>query len=175
MFADPLNNLKQFGIREGETVADLGAGSGFYSMAAGQLVGDKGKVYALEVQKELLTKLKAEAEREHLHNIDIIWANIEKLGGTKLRERSIDAGIISNVLFQIENKENFLLEVKRIMKEGGRILVIDWAESFGGMGPKATDVVTREKTREMFEAKGFQYVDDISAGAHHYGIILKRI
>lgn len=173
-FSDPQSNLKQFGLHEGMTVADLGSGSGFYTMAAGHLVGSTGKVYSLEVQKELLLKLKAEAEKQHLHNVEIIWANIEKLGGTKLRDRSIDAAIISNVLFQIEDKPVFALEVKRIMKDGGRVLLIDWSESFGGIGPKASEVMTKEKALALFATQGFVSDGTIDTGAHHYGLILKR-
>ncbi len=173
-FADPASNLRQFGLKEGDTIADLGAGSGFYTMAAGHIVGDKGKVYSLEVQKDLLLKLKAEAEKEHLHNVEIIWANIEKLGGTKLRDRSIDAAVISNVLFQIEDKPTFALEIKRIMKDSGRVLLIDWADSFGGMGPKASEVMTKQKALTLFESQGFVEDGAIDAGGHHYGIILKR-
>ncbi len=173
-FADPTHNLEQFGLTPGMHVADLGSGSGFYTIAAAKLLKDGGKVYSLEVQKELLTKIKSEAERNHLNNIEIIWANIEKLGGTKLRERSMDAAIISNVLFQIEDKRTFILEVKRILKPEGRVLFIDWSESYGGMGPSATHVVSKSNAEALFKAEGFSFERELSVGAHHYGIILKR-
>ena len=54
MFSDPVKNLKQFGLREDMIVADLGAGTGFYSMAVAEMV-PKGKVYAIEIQKDFLT------------------------------------------------------------------------------------------------------------------------
>ncbi len=174
MFADPESNISQFELKEGDQVADLGAGSAFYTVAAARKVGEKGRVHALEVQKDLLTRVKHEAEKAHLHNVDIIWANIEKLGGTKLRDRSMDAVIISNVLFQVEDKPIFALEVKRILKPTGRILLIDWSDSFGGMGPKGDALIPKDKAVALFASHGFELEKDISAGAHHYGIILKK-
>lgn len=171
-FADPASTILELDLKEGDHVADLGAGSGFYTIAAAEKVRDRGRVYALEVQKDLLTRIKAETEKAHLHNVDIMWTNIEKLGGTKLRERSIDAAIVSNVLFQIEDKPTFVLEVKRILKPGGKVLLIDWSDSFGGMGPKGDAVLTKEKALALFTPQSFKLEKDISAGAHHYGLIL---
>jgi ubiquinone/menaquinone biosynthesis C-methylase UbiE len=175
MFSDPEQNIKQCGLKAGDMVADMGAGSGFYSMAAARAVAPNGKVYALEVQKDLLGRIKAEAEKEHVTNIEVVWSNIEKLGGTKIRDHSIDFAIVSNVLFQVEDKNLFALEVKRILNPmTGRILVIDWSESFGGMGPHPDAVFTKARALELFSPQGFVLDRDIDTGAHHYGVILKK-
>lgn len=174
MFADPEKNIKQFDLREGQQVADLGAGSGALSMAAARAVGEGGKVYALEVQRELLGRIKSEAERNHLSNIEIIWADVEKIGGTKLRDTAVDAAIVSNLLFQIEDKESFVKEIKRVLKPGGRVLIVDWSDSFGGLGPAPSAVVPPEKARALFEGAGLKFESVIDAGAHHYGIIMMK-
>jgi ubiquinone/menaquinone biosynthesis C-methylase UbiE len=127
MFSDPEKNIEQFSLGKGNYVADFGAGSGFYSFSAAEAVGETGKVYSVDVQKDLLQKLKNEAvSSRHLRNIEIIWADFEHLGGTRLRESSIDAIIIANVFFQISGKDNCCLEMRRILKKGGRVLLIDW-------------------------------------------------
>ena len=54
------------------------------------------------------------------------------------------------------------------------MLVIDWADSFGNLGPTPAQVVTRAKARELFERAGFVFEKEITTGAHHYGIIFKR-
>ena len=113
MFSDPEKNIKQFGLGKGMHVADFGAGSGFYSFAAAQAVGETGRVYAIDVQNGLLTKLKNEAKNvRHLRNIEIIWADLEQVGGTKLKENSMDAIIAANVFFQLENKDNLAWKSK---------------------------------------------------------------
>ncbi len=169
MFADPVKNLKAFGLREDNVVADLGAGTGFYAVALGQIV-TMGKVYAVELQKDFLATIKSKVKDAHLHNVEVIWGNVEKKGGTKIKDAVVDAVVASNILFQVEDKDIFIEEVKRILKPKGRVLLIDWSESFS-LGLKA---IPKIKAREMFEKKGFVFNRDIDAGAHHYGMILVK-
>jgi hypothetical protein len=62
----------------------------------------------------------------------------------------------------------------RITKSGGLILLVDWTDSFGGLGPQPRDIVSPEEAKEMFERYGATFVRDISAGAHHYGMVFKK-
>ncbi len=173
MFTDPEKNLRAFGLRESDIVADLGAGTGFYSVAAGRMV-PAGKVYAIEVQKDFLTIIRNKLRDAHLNNVECLWGNIEKLGGTKIRDGIVDRAIASNVLFQVENRDKFIEEIKRIMKKGGRMLLIDWADNDSGMSSHLRTIVSKEKAREMFEKAGFLWENDIPAGAHHYGMIFRK-
>jgi len=170
MFTDPLKNLKAFGLREDNIVADLGAGTGFYSLAAGKIVG-RGKVYAVELQKDFLDTIKSRVLELKLNNVEIILGDIEKIGGTKIADGVVDAVIASNILFQVEDKEKFIEEVKRILKTKGRVLLIDWSESsiMGG-----TNIIPKDEARLMFEKNDFIFERDIDAGAHHYGMILVK-
>jgi len=175
MFSDPERSIEQFGLGKGNYVADFGAGYGHFSFAAAESVGETGKVYAIDIQKDLLTRLKNEAKNvRHLLNIEIIWADLDHLGGTKLRENSIDAVILANVLFQLPQKDNTCQEIKRILKRTGRILVIDWSNSIGGIGPNSSDIFTKDQTIELFSKHGFIEDREIDAGAGHYGVIFKR-
>jgi ubiquinone/menaquinone biosynthesis C-methylase UbiE len=175
MFSDPENNIKQFSLSPGMVVADFGSGSGFYTMAAAKAVLPSGKVFAVDIQKDLLQKLKNGARGSHLNNIDIIWGDLEHLGGTKLRESSVDAVTVCNLFFQIENKDALCLEAKRILRVNGRVLVIDWAGSFAGIGPSEKDVISKDKMISIFEDHGFKLDREISAGAQHYGLVFRKI
>src|SRR5690349_20297451 len=110
MFSDPRHNLEQLGLSDGHVVADFGAGSGFYAMEAARLVAPTGKVYAVDIQRDLLERLKKEAQRRHMRDLDIVVGDLEKLGGSKIREGSCDVCIASNVLFMQDDKKAFLLE-----------------------------------------------------------------
>ncbi len=175
MFSDPVKNIEKCNIQPGMDIADLGVGSGFYTIAAAKALHATGRVYAIDAQKELLSKLKNEATRQGLYNIEVIWGDIEKVNGTKLRDSSIDLGLLCNVLFQLENKENIINEVKRILKPNGRLLVVDWTDSFGGIGPKPNMIVKKDIVVSRFEKGGFHLDKEISAGAHHYGLIFKKL
>ncbi len=175
MFSDPENNIKQFALTPGMVVADFGSGSGFYTMAAAKAVMPGGKVFAVDIQKDLLQKLKNGAAQNHLNNIDIVWGDLEHLGGTKLRESSLDAVIICNLFFQIENQDGLCLEAKRILRPNGRVLVVDWDASFGGIGPLEKDVVPKIKMTAIFQDHGFVLDREIQAGAQHYGLVFRKI
>lgn len=175
MFSDPIHNIQQFRLTPNMQVADMGSGSGFYALAAAEtLRGDTGRVFAIDVQKELLERTLAEAQRKNLDNIEIVWGDIETHQGTKLRNESIDAVILANILFQLERKDDALVEAHRILKPGGRILVIDWTDSFGGLGPAEDHIVKKETARELLEKNGFTFEQDIEAGKHHYGSIFHK-
>jgi ubiquinone/menaquinone biosynthesis C-methylase UbiE len=170
-FSDPQKNIQQFGLIEGMKVADLGAGSAAYTLAAARQVGLSGRVYAIEVQKELLSNIKNSGLQQGLSNIETIWGDIEQRGGTKIKDGTLDAAIVSNVLFQTEDKHSLAEEVKRILKPQGRVLVVDWKESFGGMGPHPDHVVKEQRAKQIFEDCGFTIDRTIAAGEHHYGFI----
>ena len=171
MFTNPDQNILYLGLKEGMRVADFGAGSGFYSKAASARVGYSGKVYAIEVQKEFVKKLESDLKSWGISNVDCIWGDIEKKNGTKISDHSIDAVIVSNVLFQAEDKLGLIDEVKRVLKNGGEVLLIDWSDSANIMAPKKDHLVSSFVAKELFEKRGFKFVRDIPINEHHYGII----
>jgi len=175
MFSNPDKNIEQLGLQPGMRVADLGSGSGFYTIAAAKLVGGSGRVYSVDIQKDLLAKIKNEAGKLRLLNVEVVWGDIEKIRGTRLNDASMDAVIVSNILFQIRERDIFIQELKRIIKKGGQVLVVDWSDSFGGTGPQPENVFPSEKSRLLFEQAGFEFNREFGAGDHHYGLIFKKI
>ena len=171
-FSDPTKNIEQCGVQAGMDIADLGAGSGFYTIAAAKALMSTGRVYAIDAQKDLLSKLKNEATRQGLYNVEVIWGDLDKVNGTKLRDACVDLGLVCNVLFQLENRKGLVSEVKRILKPTGRVLVVDWSDS-GDLGPEKT--VSKESVVKMFEKEGFHLDREIKAGSHHYGLIFKKL
>ncbi len=173
MFTNPSQNILQLGLTEGMKVADFGAGTGFYSKAASERVGYSGKVYAIEVQKDLVKKLEHDIRDWGLSNVECIWGDIEKRGGTKIADHSMDRVILSNVLFQVEDKLGLLDEIKRVLKKEGEVLLIDWNKAIGGIGPTSSSLVLQGEALELFKKRGFEFVKNISTNPHHYGIIFK--
>lgn len=174
MFADPQKNVEQFGLSDGMVIADLGAGSGYYSIEIGKAVAPTGRVYAIDVQKDLLERLQKEAKRLGVRNIEIATGDLEKLGGSRMKDSLCDGVVVSNVLFMIEDKKSFLSEIKRILKPKGRLFLIDWAASFSSMGPHPDHVVYKDDAMKMVLAAGFKFDKEIQAGEHHYGIIFRK-
>jgi ubiquinone/menaquinone biosynthesis C-methylase UbiE len=173
MFSDPDKNLAQLGLSEGMKVADLGAGTGYYSIAAGRRVGGSGRIYAVEVQKDLLNRLKSNATAEKVLNVEVIWGSIDTIGGTKIRDGLIDRAILANTLFQIEQKDRdgLALEIKRILKVGGKLLVVDWLPG-SPLSPK--NCIPRMIAENLFDKNGFTIEKTFNAGEHHYGLVFLR-
>ncbi len=173
-FSEPQKIVDEFGIREGLTVVDLGAGTGFYTIAAAKAVGPHGKVYAVDIQQELLSRIKTIAHAEKLNNIEVMHGDVEHPGGTRLADRVADVSIAANVLFQVEKREGFAKETFRILKSGARLLLVDWMDSFAGMGPQPEFVVTAQTAKELFLKNGFSFVSEMAAGDHHWGLIFRK-
>lgn len=173
-FINPIDVVQHLDLKAGDRVADFGAGSGAYTFAAAAIVGEQGRVYAFDVQNDLLVRITNEARRRNLQNIDTIWTDIEQASSTHFSDSIIDLVIISNILFQLPDKNAPFKEACRIIKDNGRVIVIDWSESFGCMGPHEDDVVTQEKAREIIEANGLLCAQVFNPGAHHYGYVCHR-
>lgn len=173
-FAHPRKIVQACGLKAGDWVADLGAGAGHMAFELADIVGEDGRVVAVDIQKELVSKVRNEAERRGLSNIEVIWSDLERPEGSTLKDESVEAVMIANVLFQISNKEALAREAYRIVKASGSVVVVDWSDSHGGLGPKPEDVVKKERTQEIFESVGFRTTQVLTPGAHHYGFIFRK-
>lgn len=175
MFVRPEEVIKKIGIEPGMVVADFGAGSGHYSIAAAKIVRNTGKVYSIDIQKELLAAIKSTAALNNLSNIEIVWSDLEAPEGSRLADKSVDAIIISNILFQVGDKEALLYEAARVLKDSGRVAVIEWGKKEGKMGPPMEKRVSKEECIEIFRNARFKPAKEFIAGENHYGLLFEKI
>ncbi len=172
-FADPTHVLEQLGVSMGMQVADFGAGAGYYSVAAASMVGGDGLVWAIDVQQDLLTKAKHAANPQEMKVLRFVHGDCEVPEGTQLKKGSIDIVILSNVLFQCDNKLGVLTEVVRVLRPMGRLLLIEWAGSFGGIGPPAELVLSREIVRTLCAQVELEFERELDTGDYHYGLVFR--
>lgn len=173
MFTDPVKNLKLFGLGEDMIVADLGAGTGFYTLAAARMT-PKGKVYAIEIQKDFLKTITNKKNEAKLENIECLCGDVETIGGTKIKDAVVDAVIISNVFCQVADRVKLLQEARRILKKTGRVLLVELNHDSMIISKKNNTCLSKDQSRHLFEKEGFVYYRDIEAGDHHYGMIFRR-
>lgn len=174
MFMEPSAMLAVCNLQSTDSVADFGAGSGFLSRAAAALV-PQGNVFAIEIHRDIVARLTREATEMHIGNLHPLWGDIEINGGSKLGDASMDFVIMSNILFQLDDKEGCMHEALRVLKPGGRMLVVDWSESFGGMGPRPEAVFRKEQAEALCAKVGLTMMTDrLEAGEHHYAILFRK-
>ncbi len=163
-----------FHLRPGDTVGDFGAGTGFFATVLSRLVGHEGKVYCVEIQKNLVEKLVDKVRREHLSNVEVIWGDLEEDGATKIPDGSLDAAVIVNTLFQTEDRYLAVREISRTLRSGGKLFIIDWTESWGGLGPQPGNVLDKDEARAVAESAGLTFEREFDAGGHHYGLAFRK-
>jgi ubiquinone/menaquinone biosynthesis C-methylase UbiE len=173
-FLIPKVALEQVQLEQGMHVADFGSGAGFFTLEAAREVGAQGRVWAIDINPDLLTRVKNHAEAEGRRNVEIVRGDLEAPKGSGLPDGKTDLVLVTNVLFYIEDKLAFCREIDRVLKPGARALVIDWKDSFSGMGPHPDHVITIGAARDIFEKAGFDYEGDVPAGAYHWGFIVRK-
>lgn len=156
-------------------VADVGCGVGHYVFALADELQGEGKIYGIDVRKNVLEKVASEAREKGFSNIEIIWGDAEKEGGTRLADDSMDAVVASNIFFQAEDKEGLAKEIARITSPEGEVLIIDWMNSFGGLGPTEEDIVSSEEVKKICEPYALVFQKEHKTGAHHYELLFKKI
>jgi ubiquinone/menaquinone biosynthesis C-methylase UbiE len=173
MFLTPEHLVERLYLKRGAKVGDFGAGAGAYAIALAEAVGDEGKVYAIDLHRDHLQTLENTVRKMGFLSIDTMWANIED--GTHLDAYTLDAVVLSNVLFQIERKDDVLKEVERVLIPGGRVLCVDWSSSHGGLGPHKDHVFPEAQAEELFTRHGFSIGERLPAGDFHYAFIATKL
>ncbi len=173
-FVEPQVVTSHFHLRESDVVADFGAGSGHYMKPLADAVGKAGRVYLCEIQKNLVDALGIRAHELHLPNVHPVWCDLEMPNGTKLKEGLLDAGLLSNTHFQITNKSAALAEIARVTRKGGKLFVVDWTDSYCGMGPHPDHIIREDAARALLAQAGFTVEHTFPVGEHHYGLACRK-
>lgn len=169
-FLNPEEVLNQLEISENAIVADFGCGSGGWVIPLAKRLKNSW-VYAIDILEEPLSALKSKAELENVSNIEIIRANIEGENTSKLPDNSCDLVLMTNLLFQAEDKKVMLEEAKRALKEGGRILVVDWKKE-SPFGPK--EKVLPEEIKKIAKDLKLRLGKEFPAGTYHYVLVFVK-
>lgn len=172
-FLKPEDAIESWDIRPAEKIADFGCGAGFFTIPVAQRVGTQGAVYAIDVRQEALDATKTKIKLFRLSNINLIRADLEKAHGSGLANESVDKVIITNILFQVDDKNSILKEAFRILKQGSTLLLIEWNEE-NKVGPKLPGTLNRKEAETLCVGAGFVLYKDFYAGSHHYGLIFKK-
>jgi ubiquinone/menaquinone biosynthesis C-methylase UbiE len=172
-FLDPKETIKQLNIEKGMLIADFGCGAGYFTIPLAKIVGEQGKIYALDVLDTALESVRSRAKIEGLLNIETRRCNLEILAGSGITNNSVDWVLLHNILFQSDNKDDIIKEAARILKKGGKISIIDWKEN-QPMGPSKELVVFPDAIKKIAEDCGLKFRSEMNVDNFHWGIIFAK-
>lgn len=168
----PTEILNQIEIRDNMIVADFGCGHGHFSIPLAKMAPN-GKIYAIDIIKSALEVVKSQAELEKISNIETRHSNLEISGNSKLENGSVDIVLLRNILFQSEKKEEIIKEADRILKEQGRMILIEWIPG-ASLAPKEGWLITDEQAQKLVENQGWTLDTELEIDNQHYGMIFKK-
>lgn len=169
---NPHDVLKEFGVYGAEDVADVGSGYGHFSLAAAKRL-EGGRVFAVDIERDLLQRLVNEAALRGVSNIHILHGDATRSAGIPLGEAAVDKAIAASVLFQAHDRDALVREIARIVRPGGKVLLVEWKEDHG-FGPHHTHKISESDARALFARHGFSAERMVDAGDLHYGMIFVR-
>jgi len=161
---NPKELLASFGLKQGQVFADVGCGPGFFTLPAAELIGEKGKVYAIDTQQEMLEFLKKRNPPQCVHLLISGEENIP------LKDAEADFALMAYVLHEVRDQTVFLIEVLRILKKNGILLVIDWKKLKEEKGPPIEERLTEEQAKGFLKKAGFTDITASSLNQSHYKI-----
>jgi len=167
--------FSKIGLEEGMAVGDLGCGNlAYYALGASKAVGKKGMVYAVDILKTALNAVDNRIRQDGIENLKTVWSNLEMVGATNIPAGSLDAVFIHNVLFQSSEHAGFLKETARLLKSGGKLMIIDWKKTGAPFGPPLKDRPDPENVKALAASAGFKLAEQFEAGPYHWGMIFVK-
>ncbi len=173
-FIDPDKIISSLEILPGMKIAHFGCGTGFFTFSTSKKVGESGLVYAIDIQPAKIETMQSQAKVLGLHNIEAYRANLETEKGTKIKNEDVDWVFMINMLHQNEKKQEILREAERILKVGGKILLIDWENKDRSIGPEMERRVSQDELMNIIEKSSLAILEKINVSNFHFGWILKK-
>jgi ubiquinone/menaquinone biosynthesis C-methylase UbiE len=166
-FLNPEKILEKLEFHKKMRVADFGCGSGGWAIPLAKRVQ---WVFALDLQPEALSALRSKMKMDKVFNIDPLLADVEEK--TTLLSESCDWVLMTNLLFQVKNKKKVLEEGKRVLKKGGKILIVDWVKD----NPVTEEVeyVDFEKIKSIANELGLKVEQEFEGGIYHKVLVLVK-
>jgi ubiquinone/menaquinone biosynthesis C-methylase UbiE len=173
-FVDPAAVVGRLSVEPGSHVADFGCGSGYFSFEFARRVGADGAVYALDVLPSALEAVASRAKTLGLSNVSTKRVNLENEQGSGLGTASMDWVVLKDVLLQNAKKDVMLREVTRVLKPGGRALIMEWNPDEALVGPEKNLRVKPEALKQLIAQAHLSVESELNVGGFHYAFIVKK-
>jgi ubiquinone/menaquinone biosynthesis C-methylase UbiE len=162
--------LEALGIKHGMVVADVGAGIGYMSFKMAKLVGPSGKVYANDVQPEMLEKLRDRAQRDKISNVQAVLGTEND---PKLPASAIDLILMVDVYHEFSQPQAMLDRMREALKPGGRLVLVEYRKEDPSIPIRPEHKMSVKDVRTEVEAEGYQFDQVIEVLPRQHIIIFR--
>jgi len=167
-YQKPHDVIMALGLKEGEVVADIGAGSGYFSLRFAHHVGDEGRVYAVDINPDMIVYMNRRIRDMQLKNIVTVLAAPDD---PLLMDASIDRFFICDTWHHIENKTQYLALMKKMLKPGGQVIMIDFQKKDLPLGPPLEMKIAREDLVRQMETNEFKLAKEHTFLPYQYFLV----
>ena len=147
--------LKELDVRPGQTLCDVGCGNGFYTLPMARLTGSEGKVYAVDIQPEMLTMLEGRANQAGIENVETI---LSTQTDPRLPEGSIDLLLLVDVYHEFSHPKEMLQAIRKSLKSDGQIALAEFRAEDPRVPIKPLHKMSKKQILREFTANGFKLV-----------------
>lgn len=167
-YQKPHEVVMSLGIKEGETIADIGAGSGYFAFRFAHHVGESGRVYAVDINPDMILYMNRRMRDLQVKNVvTVLSAPDDPL----LMSRSIDRFFICETWHHIQDQTQYLALMKKMLKPGGQVIMIDFQKKDLPVGPPNEMKIAREDVIKQMQANGFRLAKENTFLQYHYFLI----
>ena len=166
-YQKPHEVVTALGLKPGEVIADIGAGSGYFTLRFAHHVGASGHVYAVDVSPDMIRHLNRRIRDAGVLNISTILAAPDD----PLLPRPVDRFVIVDVWHHIEDQAGYLALMKKLLKPGGQVVMIDFHKRDMPVGPPLTMKIAREDLLQQMQQHGFRLTAEHTFLPYQYFLI----
>ncbi len=153
---------KVAGITRGDTCVDFGSGTGIFALPMAELVGSEGKVYAVDNSLEMMAHIKA---KNPPLNLALTHADVTQTG---LNSRIADVCLLAFILHEIKEPDKLITEAVRLLKPGGRLVIVEWKAELDAPGPPRKVRITKERIEQLTRQTGLTPATYLDWSHNHY-------
>ncbi len=167
-YQKPMEVINALGVKDGEVIADIGAGSGYFAFRFSHHVGAQGKVFAVDISPDMILHMNRQIRDLKVQNVVTVLAAPDD---PLLGDSSIDRFFICDVWHHIENQPQYLARLKRMLKPGGQIVMIDFQKRELPVGPPTSMKISRDDLVRQMETAGFKVAKEYTFLPYQYFLV----
>ena len=167
-YQKPNEVLDVLALKPGEVVADIGAGSGYFTVRFSNALKESGKVYAVDVSQDMIDYLNRRIQETNARNVTTVMAAPDD---PRLPDASVDRIFICDTWHHIENRSQYLARLKKALRAGGQIIMIDFQKRDLPVGPPIEMKIAREDLIREMESAGYHLVQEHTFLPYQYFLV----